>query len=252
MRKFLVAGNWKMNGDSAANSELVDGIISGIPESDTVEVLVCPPFPYLAAVRQQIEGSSVLLGSQTVSEHGSGAFTGETSAGMLLDFGCAYALVGHSERRTLFGESSAQVAAKFAAALAAGLTPVLCVGETLEQREAGETEAVINQQLSAVLEASGVESIARAVIAYEPVWAIGTGLTASPEQAQDVHRHIRSVLEGQNENIAAGVQILYGGSVKGDNAAGLFGMPDIDGGLIGGASLKAADFLAIVEAAAKI
>jgi triosephosphate isomerase len=252
MRKFLVAGNWKMNGDSAANGELIAGIISGMPDGGGFEVLVCPPFPYLAAVREQIQGSKLLLGSQNVSEHISGAFTGETSAGMLRDLQCTYAIVGHSERRTIYGETSAQVAAKLAAALAARLTPILCIGETLEQREAGETEAVINEQLGAVLEASGVEALARAVIAYEPVWAIGTGMTASPEQAQDVHRHIRSVLEGQNAKIAAGVQILYGGSVKGDNAAGLFGMPDIDGGLIGGASLKAADFLAIVEAAAQI
>lgn len=252
MRKFLVAGNWKMNGDTAANGELVDGIISGMPDSDSVEVLVCPPFPYLAAVRAQITGSKLMLGSQNVSEQASGAYTGETSAGMLLDVGCQYALVGHSERRSIYGETSRQVAEKFAAALAAGLTPVLCVGETLEQREAGETEAVVNEQLNAVLDESGIDSIGRAVIAYEPVWAIGTGMTASPEQAQDVHRHIRSVLDGQNSDIAAGVQILYGGSVKGDNAAGLFGMPDIDGGLIGGASLKAADFLAIVEAAATL
>jgi triosephosphate isomerase (TIM) len=252
MRKFLVAGNWKMNGDSAANSELVGGIISGLPQADNFEVLICPPFPYLAAVKEQVDGSDVLLGSQNVSEHVGGAFTGETSPAMLKEVGCQFALIGHSERRALYGETSEQVAAKFAAALAAGLTPVLCIGETLEEREAGNTEAVINEQLNAVLNSNGIEAIASAVIAYEPVWAIGTGMTATPEQAQDVHRHIRGVLEAQNADIAAGVQILYGGSVKGDNAAGLFGMPDIDGGLIGGASLKAADFLAIVEAAAKI
>ena len=252
MRKFLVAGNWKMNGDSAANGELVGDIISGLPQADNLEVLVCPPFPYLAVVKDLIDGSNVLLGSQNVSEHVAGAFTGETSPAMLKEVGCQFALVGHSERRALYGETSEQVAAKFAAALAAGLTPVLCIGETLEEREAGNTEAVINEQLTAVLTLNGIEAIASAVIAYEPVWAIGTGLTATPEQAQDVHRHIRGVLEAQNADVAAGVQILYGGSVKGDNAAGLFGMPDIDGGLIGGASLKAADFLAIVEAAATI
>ncbi len=252
MRKFLVAGNWKMNGDSAANDELIGGIISGLPQADNLEVLVCPPFPYLSAVKGLIEGSNVLLGSQNVSEHVAGAFTGEISPAMLKEVGCQFALVGHSERRALYGETSDQVAAKFAAALAAGLTPVLCIGETLKEREAGNTQAVINEQLNAVLGANGIETIASAVLAYEPVWAIGTGMTATPEQAQDVHRHIRGVLEAQNADVAAGVQILYGGSVKGDNAAGLFGMPDIDGGLIGGASLKAADFLAIVEAAATL
>jgi triosephosphate isomerase len=171
---------------------------------------------------------------------------------MLRDVGCEFVLVGHSERRTIYGETSEQVAAKFAAALTAGVTPLLCVGETLEQREAGNTETVINEQLGAVLDTSGVGAIASAVIAYEPVWAIGTGMTATPEQAQDVHRHIRGVLEALDADVAANVQILYGGSVKGDNAAGLFGMPDIDGGLIGGASLKAADFLAIVAAAATL
>ncbi len=252
MRKFLVAGNWKMNGDSAANSELVGGIVAGLPAADNVEVLVCPPFPYLAAVAGQIDGSGVLLGSQNVSNKESGAFTGEVAPAMLRDVGCQFALVGHSERRALYGESSPQVAAKFAAAQNAGLTPVLCVGETLEEREAGNTEDVIDEQLNAVLDSSGIEAISAAIIAYEPVWAIGTGLTATPEQAQEVHRHIRGVLEAQNADVAANVQILYGGSVKGDNAAGLFGMPDIDGGLIGGASLTAADFLAIVEAAATL
>ena len=250
MRKFLVAGNWKMNGDSAANNELLGGIVAGLPKADNVEVLVCPPFPYLAAVGGLLDGSGVLLGSQNVSENEFGAFTGEVAPAMLRDVGCRFAIVGHSERRALYGETSEQVAAKFAAAQAAGLTPVLCVGESLEAREAGNTEAVVNEQLTAVLDRNGIESIAAAVIAYEPVWAIGTGMTATPEQAQDVHRYIRGVLATQNADVAANVQILYGGSVKGDNAAGLFGMPDIDGGLIGGASLTAADFLAIVEAAA--
>ena len=252
MRKFLVAGNWKMNGDSAANSELVGGIVAGLPAADNVEVLVCPPFPYLAAVAGLIDGSGVLLGSQNVSDRESGAFTGEVAPAMLRDVGCQFALVGHSERRALYGETSGQVAAKFAAAQNAGLTPVLCVGETLEEREAGNTEDVIDEQLNAVLDSSGIEAIAAAIIAYEPVWAIGTGLTATPEQAQDVHRHIRGVLAARDADVAVNVQILYGGSVKGDNAAGLFGMPDIDGGLIGGASLTAADFLAIVEAAATL
>ena len=186
-----------------------------------------------------------------VCEHGSGAYTGEVAPAMLRDIGCEFVIVGHSERRALYGESSGQVAAKFAAALAAGLKPILCVGETLEEREAGNTESVINEQLGAVLDANGIAAFGAAVIAYEPVWAIGTGMTATPEQAQDVHRHIRTLLARHDQAIADGLQILYGGSVKGENAAGLFGMPDIDGGLIGGASLKAADFLAIAEAAAQ-
>lgn len=252
MRGYLVAGNWKMNGASAANEALVDGIIAGAPSSGSVELLVCPPFSYLSAVGSQISGSAVALGAQTVSEHESGAFTGEISGSMLRECGCKYVIVGHSERRALMGETSEIVAAKFQASLDCGLQPILCVGETLEQREAGQTEAVIDEQLNAVLDSAGVDAFANAVIAYEPVWAIGTGMTASPEQAQDVHRHIRASLEARSESVAARVKILYGGSVKGDNAAGLFSKPDIDGGLIGGASLKAADFLAIAAAAAAL
>ncbi len=241
-----------MNGSTAANTELVGGVIAGQPDSDNVEMLVCPPFPYLAAVAQQVAGSRVQLGAQSVSEHDKGAFTGEVAPSMLRDAGCTHVIVGHSERRAIYGETSEQVAAKFGAALATGLVPILCVGETLEQREAGETEAVVNEQLDAVVDSVGIEAFARAIVAYEPVWAIGTGMTATPEQAQDVHRHIRARLAEKNETIANGLQILYGGSVKGSNAAGLFGMADIDGGLIGGASLKAEDFLAIAEAAAGI
>jgi len=251
MRDFLVAGNWKMNGDSASNTELVAGIIAGAPESDRVKLLICPPFPYLAAVAGQVAGSRVALGAQTVSEHTAGAYTGEVAAPMLRELGCEYVIVGHSERRSLYGESSDAVAAKFKAALAAGLRPILCVGETLAERESGNTEAVIDKQLNAVLAGVGIAEFATAVIAYEPVWAIGTGMTASPEQAQDVHSHIRAALSGHDVDIAASLQILYGGSMKGENAAGLLAMPDIDGGLIGGASLKAADFLAIAEAAAE-
>ena len=251
MRNILVAGNWKMNGNSAANAELVAGIIAGIPEGSGFSLLVCPPYPYLASVVAQAAGSAVSVGSQNVSEHEKGAFTGEVAPGMLGDLGCTYAIVGHSERRALYGETSAQVAAKFQAAQAAGITPILCVGETLEEREAGTTESVIDEQLDAVLDVAGIDAFATAVIAYEPVWAIGTGMTASPEQAQDVHRHIRGRLEALNADIAAGVQILYGGSMKGENAAGLLAKPDIDGGLIGGASLKAEDFLAIAAAAAQ-
>jgi triosephosphate isomerase (TIM) len=252
MRGYLVAGNWKMNGSIMANAELVGGIIAGAPASKSVELLVCPPFPYLAAVADKLSGSKVSLGAQNVSQYDSGAFTGEIAASMLREMRCDYVIVGHSERRALMGETSEVVAAKFQAALDAGLTPILCVGETLEQRESGDTAVVIDAQLNAVFESSGVESFADAVIAYEPVWAIGTGKTASPEQAQDVHRHIRGALEASNKRVAAGVRILYGGSVKGDNAAGLFSNPDIDGGLIGGASLGFADFLAIADAAAAL
>lgn len=252
MRGYLVAGNWKMNGSNAANADLVDGIIAGAPTSGQVELLVCPPFPYLAQVGEKLAGSKVSLGAQTVSEHESGAFTGETAISMLADVGCEYVIVGHSERRALFGESSEDVARKFAATQSAGLTPILCVGETLEQREAGDTESVIDEQLDAVLNSAGIAAFSEAIIAYEPVWAIGTGMTATPEQAQDVHRHIRARLEALNPDVAARVKILYGGSVKGDNAAGLFTNPDIDGGLIGGASLKPADFLAIADAAAAL
>lgn len=252
MRSFLIAGNWKMNGSNAHNEQLVDGILASMPTSETVQLLVCPPFPYLGATAGKIEGSSLLLGAQTVSEHAAGAFTGETAPSMLADIGCDYVIVGHSERRALFAEDSALVAAKFMAVQEAGMQPILCIGETLEQREAGNTEAVIEEQLRAVLSSAGVASFANAVIAYEPVWAIGTGKTATPEQAQDVHRYIRSMLEAENETIAASVRILYGGSVNGENAAGLFSMPDIDGGLIGGASLKSNDFVAIANAAASI
>lgn len=250
MRKFLVAGNWKMNGSSAANAALLDGIVAGCPPSSAVELLVCPPFPYLAQAKDSLEGSAVALGAQNVSEHSAGAYTGEVAASMLKDSGCDYVIVGHSERRALMGESSEIVAAKFAAALSVGLTPILCVGETQAEREADRTVTVIDEQLGAVLERVGVAQFANAVIAYEPVWAIGTGLTASPDQAQEVHRHIRASLEAQDAGIAGAVRILYGGSVKGDNAAGLFEKQDIDGGLIGGASLKVDDFLAIARAAA--
>ncbi len=250
MREFLIAGNWKMNGSTAANTELVAGIIAGVPQGSGFSLLVCPPFPYLAAVAAQAEGSAIRVGAQNVSEHEKGAYTGEVAPAMLRDAGADYVIVGHSERRSLYGESSAQVAAKFVAAQAAGLVPILCVGETLEEREAGATETVVDRQLDAVLDAAGIGAFAAAVIAYEPVWAIGTGMTATPEQAQDVHRHIRARLAARDEDIAGRVQILYGGSMKGENAAGLLAQPDIDGGLIGGASLKANDFLAIAEAAA--
>jgi len=250
MRNYLVAGNWKMNGSQAATASLLDGIVAGFRGPETVEMLVCPPFPYLAAARDKLDGTRIALGAQNVSEYGPGAYTGETAASMLKDVGCSHVIVGHSERRAMFGEHSTVVAEKFRTALAHGLTPILCVGETLDEREAGRTEAVIDEQLDAVLHAAGVAAFAGAVIAYEPVWAIGTGKTANPAQAQEVHAHIRGRLGEQDPGVATSVQILYGGSVKGDNAGDLFSMADIDGGLIGGASLKAQDFLAIAEAAA--
>ena len=251
MRTYLVAGNWKMNGDTAGNADLIAGIVVGLPQSDAVDVLICPPFPYLGSAISQVGNSGIAVGAQTVSEHDSGAYTGEVAPGMLRDIGCQYVIVGHSERRALYGETSAAVAAKFNAAQDAGLTPILCVGETLEQRDNGSTEAVVDEQLGAVLDKVGIAAFASAVVAYEPVWAIGTGKVATPEQAQEVHEHIRTLLAGHDESIAASLQLLYGGSMKGENAAGLLAKPDIDGGLIGGASLKAADFLAIVEAAAR-
>jgi triosephosphate isomerase len=251
MREFLVAGNWKMNGSNEANKRLLAGIVAGVPKGQGFRLLVCPPYPYLSSAAAQVAGSAVSVGAQNVSENESGAFTGEVAPAMLRDVGCEYAIVGHSERRALYGESSAQVAAKFMAAQAAGLTPILCVGETLEERESGSTEQVVGEQLAAVVEAAGIDAFAGAVVAYEPVWAIGTGKTASPEQAQDVHRYIRTMLAAQNASVAEQLQLLYGGSMKGENAAGLLSMPDIDGGLIGGASLKADDFLAIATAAAQ-
>lgn len=248
MRKKLVVGNWKMHGSLATNPQLLQAVAAGV--GDGADCAVCVPYPYLLQAQELLSGSRVAWGSQNVSEHAQGAFTGEVSATMLADFGCRYAIVGHSERRALYGESSAAVAAKFIAAQAAGLTPILCVGETLAQREAGETEVVVAAQVDAVLQAAGVACFARAVVAYEPVWAIGTGKTATSEQAQDVHGAIRAQIARADAGVAAGLQILYGGSVKPQNSAELFACPDIDGGLIGGASLVAADFLAIWSSAA--
>jgi triosephosphate isomerase (TIM) len=253
MREYLVAGNWKMNGSRAFGDELASAIaaaVAGEPAAGAAALLVCPPFPYLEAVAGKVDGSPVRLGAQNVSQHESGAYTGEVSVSMLRDVGCEYVIVGHSERRALMGESSEIVAEKFAAALAGGLKPILCLGETLAEREAERTEAVIEAQLRAVFDVVEAARFADAVIAYEPVWAIGTGKTATPEQAQDVHRHIRAMLAGADARVAASAQILYGGSVKGSNALALFAMPDIDGGLIGGASLEAEEFLAIAAAAA--
>lgn len=248
MRQALVAGNWKMNGSMASIKELMDGIKSGLGSIQQTEVAVCPPFIYVPYVAEQLSGTSIALGAQNVSKEASGAFTGEIAASMLLDFGCKYVIVGHSERRNLYGESSALVAEKFAVARATGLTPILCVGELLEERERGETESIIVSQLDAVLSAVGVKGLADGVIAYEPVWAIGTGRTATPDQAQKVHAFIRSRIAAQDAEVAEALRILYGGSVKGSNAKELFSMADIDGGLIGGASLKADEFLTICRA----
>lgn len=236
-----------MHGSLATNLALLQAVRDGAKGS--AEVAVCVPYPYLAQARSVLEGSRVAWGAQDVSEHAQGAYTGEVSGAMLADFGCRYVLVGHSERRSFYGDTDAVVAAKFAAAQKAGLLPVLCVGESLAEREAGITGEVVTRQIDAVLAANGIESFARAVVAYEPVWAIGTGRTASPQQAQEVHALIRARFARDSAGIAAGLRILYGGSVKANNAAELFGQADIDGGLIGGASLVAADFLAICGAA---
>ena len=249
MRRPLIAGNWKMHGSRSSVAALLDGIQSGMSAVRSAEVAVCPPFVYLAQVQTQLAGGGVAWGAQNLSHEKSGAFTGEVSADMLTDFACKYVIVGHSERRAIYGESDALVAKKYAAAQQAKLIPILCVGELLEERESGATESVVARQLDAVLSSSGIASFARAVIAYEPVWAIGTGRTASPQQAQDVHAFIRARLRKLDAAIADKVQILYGGSVKASNAAEIFNMSDVDGGLIGGASLKADEFLAICKAA---
>lgn len=251
MRQKLVAGNWKMHGGLKTNLQLLQDVASGVAGLHGVAVAVCVPFPYLAQAQSVLTGSELAWGAQNLSEQVQGAFTGEVSAAMLQDFACRYVLVGHSERRAIYGESDALVAEKFAAALASGLRPVLCVGETLAQREAGQTVAVVAAQMDAVLQRVGVAAFANAVVAYEPVWAIGTGRTATSAQAQEVHAAIRAQVARADAQVAAGLQILYGGSVKPASAPELFAMPDIDGGLIGGASLVAADFLAICRAAVK-
>ena len=248
MRKKLVAGNWKMNGSLADNAALLAALKPALAGIDAV---VCVPFPYLSQAQAALAGSSIAWGAQNLSEQSKGAFTGEVSAAMLLEFGCTYVIVGHSERRSLYGESDALVASKYKAAQAAGLTPILCVGESLDERESGVTEAVVARQLDAVIEAAGVASLAKAIVAYEPVWAIGTGKTASPEQAQAVHAFIRGKIAALDAGVADQLVIQYGGSVKASNAAELMAKPDIDGGLIGGASLVADEFVAICRAAAK-
>jgi triosephosphate isomerase len=238
-RSRLVAGNWKMHGSRASNGALLDALLAGLGRETGVEIAVCPPYPYLEQVAERLAGTSIAWGAQNVDEHGQGAYTGEVSAPMIKEFGCRYVIVGHSERRQLYGERDPQVAAKFAAALAAGITPILCVGETLEEREAGRTEEVVARQLDAILKQA---KFGNAVLAYEPVWAIGTGRNATPEQAQAVHAFLRA-------RVFPETRILYGGSVKAQNAAAIFAMADVDGGLIGGASLVANEFIEIVRAA---
>ena len=247
MRQPLVAGNWKMNGSSGSVRELVDGILSGLETK--AEVAVFPPFLYVQQVRDLLQGSQIKFGVQNSSDKLSGAYTGEVSPLMAKDLGCEYVLIGHSERRSIYGETDADVATKFCALVDSGLVPVLCVGETLEERESGATMKVVAEQINTVLRAAGPERLANFVIAYEPVWAIGTGLTATPEQAQEVHADIRALLAENDKSMAERTRILYGGSMKPDNAAELMAQADVDGGLIGGASLVAADFKAICHAA---
>lgn len=248
MRRKIVAGNWKMHGSLAQNRDLVCALRAG-GGALGCEVLVCPPFPYLAQVAGALEGTAIVCGAQNLNEHLEGAFTGEVSAAMLADMGCRYVIIGHSERRALFGESDAVLVAKFVAARHAGLLPIFCLGESLAQRQAGKTLEVVSAQLSALLQVVGVQALADAVLAYEPVWAIGSGLSATPLEAQEVHAALRGIVGALDVEVAAALRILYGGSVKVGNAQELFCQPDIDGGLIGGASLVAQDFLAICRAA---
>ena len=251
MRRPMVAGNWKMHGSRAANQALLTDLEQRLKPDWPVDIAVFPPFVYLGDAARLLNGGQVQLGAQDVCAEGGGAFTGQVSAAMLKDVGCRYVIVGHSERRRLYHEDDSLVARKFAAAQHAGLTPVLCVGETLEEHVAHDTEAVVARQLDAVTAMHGSASFAQAIIAYEPVWAIGTGRTASPQQAQAVHAFLRGRIAMQDANIAGRLRILYGGSVKGGNAAELFSMPDVDGGLVGGASLSADEFQQICAAAAQ-
>ena len=244
MRQPLIMGNWKMNGSRQDGQALAKALVEGLG-SVTQEVAVCVPFVYLSDIREVLASSAIALGAQNVADQASGAYTGEVSAAMLADCGCKYALVGHSERRSYYGDSDQSVASRFMQAQAQGIVPVLCIGETLEEREQNKTFQVVDEQLDAVINAAGIDAFANAVIAYEPVWAIGTGKTATDDQAQEVHQYIRQQIAARSQSIADKVQILYGGSVKPDNAKALFAMPDIDGGLVGGASLDAKGFLQI-------
>ena len=249
MRRPFVVGNWKMNGSREHARALAAGVCEGARGLPGIDVGVCPPFVHLADAGAAVAGAAVLLGGQDCARTGDGAFTGEVSADMLADVGCRFVLIGHSERRTLYGEVDAEVAEKAERALAAGLSPVVCVGETLEEREAGRTEATVGRQLGAVIERLDRDALARIAVAYEPVWAIGTGRTATPAQVNEVHTVLREQVAARDPEVAAGIRILYGGSVKPDNAAALFAEPEVDGGLIGGASLDAGQFLDICRAA---
>ena len=247
MRKTIVAGNWKMNASKDSVESLVTDILSGASDV-SAEIIVCAPFPYLSQVEALIEGSNLMLGAQNLNLNASGAFTGEVSAEMIKDFGANHVIVGHSERRSLYGETSEIVAEKTKAAIDSGLTPILCLGESLDQRESGKTESVVSEQLNKVIKMVGIEAFNNIIIAYEPVWAIGTGMTATPEQAQAVHKFIRDLLASSSQDIADKTAILYGGSMNASNAVELISCADIDGGLIGGAALKAEDFLQICKA----
>jgi triosephosphate isomerase len=249
VRRILVAGNWKMNGSRTESVALLEGVKKGMSSASKAEVAVCPPYVLIPLAAEKLAGSVIVWGGQNLSAHKSGAYTGEVSGPMLKDYGCTYVIVGHSERRTLYGENDALVTEKYGAAQTVNLIPILCVGETLQEREANQTETVVARQLDAVIEKHGIGSLKSAVIAYEPVWAIGTGKTATPQQAQDVHRFIRSRLASHDEVVADNMRILYGGSMKGSNAKELLAQPDIDGGLIGGASLQVEEFLTICHAA---
>ena len=249
MRSKAVVGNWKLNGSLATNEALLKALLREIPREAATACAVCVPSPYLAQARALLDGSGIAWGAQDLSRYEKGAYTGEVSGPMLADMGCRYVLVGHSERRAIFGESDALVAEKHAAARRSGLTPIFCVGETLEERESGRTEAVLARQVDALLEKGGAKQLDGGIVAYEPVWAIGTGKTASSAQADEAQAFIRGRIAGQDAAIAAAVTILYGGSVKASNAAELFAMPNVDGGLVGGASLVAEEFVAIWRAA---
>jgi triosephosphate isomerase len=249
MRSRFVAGNWKMNGSLDANRGLLDALVAGLVGVAPGEVAVMSPFPYLSQCSERLSGSAIGWGAQDVSAHGPGAYTGEVCVGMLAEFGCTHVIVGHSERRALHGESDGEVVAKAVAAVDGGLIPIICVGETLAQREGGETEVVIARQIDALVDGAGVDVLSGAILAYEPVWAIGTGRTATPDQAQEVHAFIRGRVARADGGCAESLRILYGGSVKAANARSLFTMSDVDGGLVGGASLVPAEFLGICRAA---
>ena len=249
MRSKVVVGNWKLNGSVAGNEALLKALLGAIPRNGAAGCAVCVPYPYLAQARALLQGSPIAWGSQDCSRHEKGAFTGDVSAAMIAEFGARYSIVGHSERRTLFGDTDAIVVEKYGRAKRAGLTPVFCVGETLQEREAGHTESVLARQVDALLDAGGAQQLSGGIVAYEPVWAIGTGKTATTQQAEEAHDLIRRRIAAKDAQVAAQLPMLYGGSVKAANAAELFAMPDVDGGLVGGASLVAEEFVAIWRAA---